>query len=333
VDAPVAEEAPEVAAMPEPAPPAVEPAPPAVEPAPAAEPTPAPVAAAPEPVAPAPAPAPAPVAPAPAPVAAAAAPVAPAPIPAGTDAGAIARELIGRGLSETWTHHLITSAAAHHGPFAQASLRDAVRTAIANSIMPSRPLPGGGAAVAFVGAGGAGKTRCAAGLSVAYKRGSTLTVSPIAAGTPDGGCELARLLRGKGISAGSAPGERSLTRRLTKARDGGLAVLDTGAVVATDAAAVQSLAERLGPLALDAVYLALPATLGAESGKRLIAGLSTLNITGIAITHADETDQLGVAVELACATGIPVAFIHNGLELDAALSATDPVSLAARLLP
>jgi flagellar biosynthesis protein FlhF len=316
----------------EPAPPVVDPAPVPVEPTPAAvEPAPVPVEPTPAAVEPAPVPAPVPAAPPVAPAPATPPPAASAPL--GTDAGAIARELVGRGLSEAWTHHLITSAAAHHGPFAQASLRDAVRAAIASSIMPSRPLPGGGAAVAFVGAGGAGKTRCAAGLSAAYKRGSTLTVSPLATGTQDGGRELARLLKGRGVSAGSASRGRTLERKVTKARAGGLAVLDTGAVVPTDAAAIQSLAETLAPLGLDAVYLAVPATLGAETGKRLIAGFSALGVTGIAITHADETDQLGVAIELACTSGIPVSFLHDGLDLDSALSATDPVSLATRLLP
>ena len=79
--------------------------------------------------------------------------------------------------------------------------------------------------------------------------------------------------------------------------------------------------------------LALPATLGAETAKRLLTGLAPLGTTGIAITHVDETDQLGIAVELAAATRTPVSYLHEGLDLDRALSAPNPFSLAERLLP
>ena len=51
------------------------------------------------------------------------------------------------------------------------------------------------------------------------------------------------------------------------------------------------------------------------------------------ITHADETDHLGVAVELSRDSGTPVAYVHDGLELDRALSVADPFMLARRLLP
>jgi hypothetical protein len=60
---------------------------------------------------------------------------------------------------------------------------------------------------------------------------------------------------------------------------------------------------------------------------------AALGADGIAVTHADEADQLGIAAELSQISGMPVAYIHGGLELDSALSAADPSALAARLLP
>ena len=65
----------------------------------------------------------------------------------------------------------------------------------------------------------------------------------------------------------------------------------------------------------------------------LLDGFAGLGADGIAVTHADEADQLGIAAELSHITGMPAAYIHDGLELDGALSAADPSSLAALLLP
>ena len=212
-------------------------------------------------------------------------------------------------------------------------MRDAVRGAIAGSLTSSRPLPSTGAAVAFVGTGGAGKSRCAATLAAAYRHGSTLPVTVVSLAGTRAARALADLLKSHGVSVSSVSDGRVLARRVAKGRAGGLVVIDTGAAVPNDAAGVASLAAQLAPLSLDSVVLALPATLGMESAKRLLVGLSPLGTTGIAITHIDETDQLGVAVELAAATRTPISYLHEGLDLDRALSAPNPFSLAERLLP
>src|SRR5262249_41225452 len=121
--------------------------------------------------------------------------------------------------------------------------------------------------------------------------------------------------------------------RLQKSRAGSLVVIDTEGVAPSAPAAVSTLAAELESLTLDAIYIALPATIGAESGRRLLAGLAPLRPTGIAITHTDETDQLGVAVELASASGTPIAFVHDGLDMQHALTAPNPNWIARRLLP
>jgi flagellar biosynthesis protein FlhF len=249
-------------------------------------------------------------------------------------AGAVARELIARGVSEAWTHQLISQAAAHWSPFAEeGGLAEAVRTAIATSISRPAPLPLAGAAVAFVGAGGAGKTRCAATLGAAYRRASTLSVEILTMGGSAGRRELTEVLKGHDVSISAVADGRALVRRLQKSRAGSMVVIDTEAVAPSDPAAVGTLAAELEALALEAIYIALPATIGAESGRRLLAGLAPLRPTGIVITHSDETDQLGVAVELASASGIPIAFVHDGLDLQHALTAPNPNWIARRLLP
>jgi len=341
-----------------PAPPAEEPI---VIPAPVAEEPIAPAPVAEEPIAPAPVaeepdamPAPEPVAsPAPAmpayePVSAAPAPApASAPVPPAAnpwvakqagdldpnDATSVAQELTAQGVSDAWAQELIVAAAAHRSPLSGGSLRDAVRATLAATIPAPAPLPTTGAAIAFVGAGGAGKTRCAAALASAYAKGSTLAASVVSLGSDDWGGDLKELLKGQNVWVmGAAQGAEAIPA-VQHGRDGGLVVVDTAGVTPRDPVGVEALAHELRSLSLDAVYIAVPATFSVHAARKLVEGFAALGADGIAVTHADEADQLGIAAELSHISGMPVAYIHEGLELDGALSAADPSSLAARLLP
>jgi len=307
------------------------PAPVGAEPVASPELSPAP---APQPVVP---PAPAPVYPGPA----------PAPVPPASntwvakqagdldpnDATTVAQELTSQGVSDAWAQELIVAAAAHRSPLAGGSLRDAVRATLAATIPAPAPLPAGGAAIAFVGAGGAGKTRCAAALASAYARRSTLAASVVSLGSDDWGGDLKELLKGQNVWVmGAAQGAEAIPA-VQHGRDGGLVVVDTAGVTPRDPAGVEALAHELRSLSLDAVYIAVPATFSVHAARKLVEGFAALGADGIAVTHADEAEQLGIAAELAHISGMPVAYIHEGLELDGALSAADPSSLAARLLP
>jgi flagellar biosynthesis GTPase FlhF len=342
MDAPAAAEpaasAPTVPAAPVPAPEALE-APAA--PAPAVDPiVPEPPAAAPVFEVPAPAPA---SAPAPAPTATVIdAPVPPAASPwvakqAGEpdadEAAAVIEELTGQGISESWAHQLIVAASAHRSPLAKGSLRDAVRATLAAIIPAPAPLPPTGAAVAFVGAGGAGKTRCAAALAAAYAKGSTLAASVVSLGSDDWGGDLKELLKGQNVWVMGAANGAEAGPPVQHGRDGGLVVIDTAAATPRNPGSVEALAGELRSLNLDAVYIAVPATFSVHAARKLIDGFAALGADGIAVTHADEADQLGIAAELSQISGMPVAYIHEGLQLEGALSAADPSALAARLLP
>jgi flagellar biosynthesis GTPase FlhF len=327
---------------------AAEPVPVAVDEAPVAIAIPEPIAA-PEPIpAPEPVASPEPAMPAYEPVSAAPAPApASAPVPPAAnpwvakqagdldpnDATAVAHELTAQGVSEAWAQELIVAAAAHRSPLSGGSLRDAVRATLAATIPAPAPLPTTGAAIAFVGAGGAGKTRCAAALASAYAKGSTLAASVVSLGSDDWGGDLKELLKGQNVWVmGAAQGAEAIPA-VQHGRDGGLVVVDTAGVTPRDPAGVEALAHELRSLSLDAVYIAVPATFSVHAARKLVEGFAALGADGIAVTHADEADQLGIAAELSHISGMPVAYIHEGLELDGALSAADPSSLAARLLP
>ena len=250
-----------------------------------------------------------------------------------SDATAVALELTSQGISDAWAYELIVAAAAHRSPLAKGSLRDAVRATLAATIPAPAPLPPNGAAIAFVGAGGAGKTRCAAALASAYAKGSTLAASVVSLGSDDWGGDLKELLKGQNVWVmGAAQGAEAIPA-VQHGRDGGLVVVDTAGVTPRDPAAVEALANELRSLSLDAVYVAVPATFSVHAARKLVEGFAALSADGIAVTHADEADQLGIAAELAHISSMPVAYIHEGLELDGGLSAADPSSLAARLLP
>jgi flagellar biosynthesis GTPase FlhF len=243
----------------------------------------------------------------------------------------VAQNLSTRGASQAWTSQLITAAGAHGSPLA-GSLRQAAEAEVARRIMPAPALPVSGAAVAFIGAGGSGKTRCTAALASAYRRSSTLSVSVIALDNPEGARELRRLLADDDVPVMSLSGAMA-KRAVEEGRDGGLVIVDTSAATPTDPSAVEALGLTLEPLELDATYVALPATLGPQAARRALASFGTLKPAAVAITHADETDQLAVAVEIAISHRIPLAYFHSGTDHRSALSAVDPPALAQQLLP
>jgi flagellar biosynthesis GTPase FlhF len=155
----------------------------------------------------------------------------------------------------------------------------------------------------------------------------------VSLGSDDWGGDLKELLKGQNVWVMGAAVGPEAAPAVQHGRDGGLVVIDTGGVTQRAPAGVEALAGELRSLNLDAVYIAVPATFSVHAARKLIEGFAALGADGIAVTHADEADQLGIAAELAHISGMPVAYIHEGLELDGALSAADPSSLAARLLP
>jgi hypothetical protein len=264
-------------------------------------------------------------------------PGAPAPAPGGqldnAVAGAIARELTGQGISEAWAHELIVTAAAHLTPFtAGGDLRAGVRALIAGGIMAPPPLPSSGAAVAFVGPGGSGKSRCTAALAAAYGRASTLQARVVSLGGGPRAADVAGLLADRDVSVELLRGAAAADA-VARGRERGLVVIDTDTTSPVDAQGIAALADTLAPLGLDAIYLTLPATMSATAARGLLDGLEELAPSALVITHADEANELGIVAELAYLSGLPIAFIHGGLELDTALVATDPAGIAARVLP
>jgi hypothetical protein len=241
------------------------------------------------------------------------------------------------GIGDALAAELIDTAMAHVLPLApRAGLAAAVRTTLAQRIPVAPPLAADGASIVLVGAGGAGKTTCCAALLSAYRAGSTLPASVAtlihelhAAGRPEW-----RLLMSpevlKPVPVETARGMRALRR----ARSRGLVVLDTPRVSPSDRKAIRSLGRLLGALDPDRVLLALPATLGRAAAAQLLGALGPLKADALVVTHADETDQIGVAIEAACRFGLaPEYMLSHARGGGWQLRRLDPAGLAAMVLP
>jgi GNAT superfamily N-acetyltransferase len=228
----------------------------------------------------------------------------------------IEQTLRGVGIGEDLIQELIEAAITHVLPLMPPStnLAGAVHTSLTQMIPASRPLPAAGAAIAVVGAGGSGKSACCTALVEAYREHSALPATCVTL----------------------APDVALDEPALREARTQGLLLLDTPTVSGADAGSISALAELLERLRPDRVVLALPATLGATPAAQLLEALGPLQADTLAITHADETDQLGVAVQTACAFGLsPIHLLARAENAPRswALTWIDPFLLADRVLP
>jgi flagellar biosynthesis GTPase FlhF len=270
-----------------------------------------PVVAAPAPpAAPEPAVAPAPVAPAPA---------APsfAPAPASADhpeAERVLTTLRRAGVSDALAATVVEEAAIHGVPFAAGDQPAALRPFVARALarrLDVAPLQGPGA-VAVVGAGGSGKTAVVARLALAYAAAGRLPVAVIALRSKDGGAELARLLAPAGVPMWATDDVEGAAARIVNLRRAALVLIDTPALPArmsADPFMTDALGADLRCLEVDEVHLALPAVLAGEVARDLLDSARALGADRLAITHSDATARLGMAIELAVETQLPISYL------------------------
>jgi flagellar biosynthesis GTPase FlhF len=245
----------------------------------------------------------------------------------------VAKGLQRYGISEQLAGELIDGASAHALALAPRSgLAQAVRSTLAQRIPVAPTLPAKGAAIVLVGAGGAGKTTCCAALLGAYRKSSSLPSSCATVTRDEERGELRMILSPYVMKPTPAGSPRAL-RALRRARGDGMAVLDTPTLSPADKAGVRELARLLAELEPERVLVALPATLGAAAAAQLLEALRPLGANALAITHADETDQIGVAVEAACRFELaPEYMLERGRGGGWRLRQIDPTGLADRLL-
>jgi len=251
----------------------------------------------------------------------------PAPAPPAAAAGLEAK-LAASGLSAALAADVVGEAVAHGLPFsAPKQLKKLVRAALARRMPVLSDVGPGARRIAFVGAGGAGKSAAIAGLARAYAAADAEVVV-VALRSPDGGCDLAAELEPAGVSVVAAADAAQAQRRL--ARRGALVTLiDTPGAGPAQRSEVAALAADLQALGAGEVHLTLPATLSAAAADELAAALAPLGITHVALTHADQTARPGAPVELAMSARKPLSYVCAR----DAVSPADAAELAQRLLP
>jgi hypothetical protein len=238
------------------------------------------------------------------------------------------------GVGEQMIAELIDAAHAHILPFAPRSgLAAAVRSALAQRITVAPALPLDGASIVIVGAGGAGKTTCCAALLGAYRQSSTLAAAFATVTAEPTHGELQLLLAPQLVKPTPVENIRA-QRALRRARSGGLVVLDTPRVSPADRTGIRRLGRLLAELEPERVFVALPATLGGAAAAQLLEALAPLKPNALIVTHAEETDQIGVAVEAACRFGLaPEYLLDRGRPQGWRLTRLEPAELARMVLP
>ncbi len=242
--------------------------------------------------------------------------------------------LVEGGLSPALAADVVAETVSHLLPFGTPAPAQAARPPGAR---PPHPVQGpralGGATLVLAGAGGTGKTLTVARLAAAYAAGSDLDVVVIALRPRDGGVELAGLLAPAGIAVEAAESAAEAKARIAEMAGRALVLVDTPAVSPGDEEGVKAFAAELRRLKGAELHLCIPATLSAAAAKRVVAAFAPLKPAGIALTHVDETPQVGAVVELAINGGPALTFIGRDTGLEAGLELADPASVAALVLP
>jgi flagellar biosynthesis protein FlhF len=249
---------------------------------------------------------------------AAAAPVGhPAAAPVGhPEADRVLAALLRAGVSDALASAVIEEAAVHGVPFADGDQPAALRPFVARALarrLDVAPLRGPGA-VAIVGAGGSGKTAVIARLAIAYAAARRLPVAVIALRSKDGGAELARLLAPAGVPMWATDDVDAAAARIANLRRGALVLVDTPALPArmsADPFVTDALGADLRSLGVDEIHLAVPAVLAGEVARELLTAARTLGADRLAVTHSDATARLGMAIELAAESGLPISYLAD----------------------
>ena len=238
----------------------------------------------------------------------------------------IRRRLVDAGLSSDLAADLVGEAIEHSMPFAAGrSLERHVAGALARRIPVLADIGPGARVLAFVGAGGSGKTSAAANLAVAYASAGR-RVAVIALGDGAAARDLAARLEPLGIFvhvAGTGARARELIARIRP----DLAVVD--ASESADPAELAAVTSDLRELRAHEVHLALPATLSASAAGEAHARQRTLGVTHLCLTHADATACPGAPIGLAVDRNLPISYLCSRATIEPA----DGAELASRLLP
>jgi len=248
-------------------------------------------------------------------------------------AKAIGAALAEASIDSTLASELVADTVTHELPFASPrSLKRLVRAALARRI-PIASATGSARVVAFVGSGGAGKTLCAARAAAAYAAAGGVELTCLALRPRDGGGELRSLLESLGAGVLVAMTGIEARALIEGRREPSVVVVDTPAVSARSEAGIDELAGDLRALGDVEVHLSLPSSSSAPATRALLESLGPLGVSRLALTHVDDSTDVGGAVDTAIKAGIPFSYFSSGSDLPGGLEPASAEQLAAWVVP
>ncbi|WP_259313443.1 hypothetical protein [Capillimicrobium parvum] len=257
-------------------------------------------------------------APVPPPSPAPAAVAAPAPMvevaPSWPDAAlAIQRSLSGKGMDAGLVAEIVGEAVDHLLPFSsEGALRPLVAGQLARCLPPLPRRRPGRVVIGFVGAGGAGKTKCVSRLALAYARRGDRPVACLTLRPKDHGAELMADVSEAGVAVHAAEDAAGACAFVERLDERAVVVVDTPGVSPKAEAELRALAAELRRLQLDECHLTLPATLSPWAAGELVRGTRSLGVDALALTHVDETEHLGAAIGAAIDARLPISYVGRG---------------------
>lgn len=243
--------------------------------------------------------------------------------------------LLARGVAEGLAADVVLAAAAELSPTAAEDLETA-RMAVSHhlrgrlAVRTLNPTARSAQVVFLVGPPGVGKTVTAAKLAGQFAREQYRRVALVSMDTYRIGAidqlQAYGALMGIPTEVAYSPEELgSLIRGLGECD---LILVDTPGRSRREETWLEELRRAVEAVPAPIMYLVLACTMGypeMEAAARRFAGFSP---AGVILTKADETERLGVAVSLACHTGLPVAYVAAGQEVPSDIQPASPEWLA-----
>lgn len=187
--------------------------------------------------------------------------------------------------------------------------------------------------VMFVGPAGAGKTTSLIKLGLRFGLQAGLPMHILSLDTLRvGGWEhLAAYASIAGIGFDAAHSLNALEQLLSQHQNKKLILIDTPGFGPADGEELNDLGRWTGQLSGIDTQLVIPATLRQSVISRAVELFAPLKPAKLLLTHADETDSIGVLLDIAMRSSLPLSYISNGQTIPEDIEQASKLDLLARL--
>ena len=188
--------------------------------------------------------------------------------------------------------------------------------------------------VALIGPTGVGKTTSVAKLAATYKLRHGRSVGLITADTYRiAAVEQLRTYAGIiGLPLHVVRTPQETAHAIASLSDMDVIVLDTAGRSQNDARRLDELKAHLDAASPDQTHLVLSTTVGPRVLKRTIERFTQLGPDRMILTKLDEAESLGLALDAAEQTGVPISYVTTGQEVPDDIEPADPTRLARLIL-